>query len=390
MLPLSVKQMERLKEWVRPCDVIPSDQWVNGMPDIATEINGYEVQQQQVGDCSVLSSLAVAAHFELKSRYQRRLISNHIYPQDKFGNPIYNPCGKYIVKLFVNGCWRGVEVDDYLPVNKYEQFLCAYSSRGKLWVSLVEKAYLKLHGGYDFQGSNSSRDLFVLTGWLPDKVKLEKCEDKAALWSKIYRAYKNNDAMITIATGVIQDEDQVGLVGNHAYGVLEIVECEGNRLLLVKNPWGHFRWRGKFSYGDKAWTPSLKQALGYDNFSEDKGVFWITFEAVCAFFSHLDMNWNPDLLQYRKSFFDFWSSSEMQQGSGTLSLKDNPQYFINFSGTAASTMGEIICWVAISKLLVIHKDGSIEDEENSNDYIAMHVFTNPNKGMKLLSDKGCI
>lgn len=45
MLALSVKQMERLKEWVRPCDVIPSDQWINGMPDIATEINGYEVSQ---------------------------------------------------------------------------------------------------------------------------------------------------------------------------------------------------------------------------------------------------------------------------------------------------------------------------------------------------------
>jgi hypothetical protein len=45
MLSLSIKQMERLKEWVRPCDVISGDQWINGMPDIATEINGYEVQQ---------------------------------------------------------------------------------------------------------------------------------------------------------------------------------------------------------------------------------------------------------------------------------------------------------------------------------------------------------
>jgi len=43
MLKLSIKQMERLKEWVRPCDVIPSDQWLNGMPDVATEINGFEV-----------------------------------------------------------------------------------------------------------------------------------------------------------------------------------------------------------------------------------------------------------------------------------------------------------------------------------------------------------
>jgi calpain-7 len=194
--------------------------------------------------------------------------------------------------------------------------------------------------------------------------------------------------MITIATGIIQDEDNVGLVGNHAYGVLEIVECEGHRLLLVKNPWGHFRWRGKFAYGDANWTPSLKKALGYDNFSQDKGVFWINFESVMQWFSHLDMNWNPDLLKYRKSFFDYWSASDMQH-TGTLSIKENPQYFINFSGAQNSTIGQIIAWVAITKLLVIHKDGSFEDEEKSSDYMAMHVFNNPTKGTKVLEDKNC-
>lgn len=271
----------------------------------------------------MLSSLAVAAHFEFKQHWSKRIISNHIYPQDQAGNPIYNPSGKYIVKLFVNGIWRGVEIDDYLPVDKYERFIGAYSSRGKLWVNLIEKAYLKLHGGYDFWGSNSSRDLYVLTGWLPDKQNLSKVQDKDAFWSKIFRAYKNNDCMITIATSNIEDEDRVGLVGHHAYGVLEIVECEGHRLMLVKNPWGHFSWKGKFSYGDAVWTPSLKKALGYDNFAKDKGVFWISFDAVLHWFSHLDMNWNPDLLQYRKSFFDHWSAQEMSH-DGNLSLKENP------------------------------------------------------------------
>ena len=55
----------------------------------------------------------------------------------------------------------------------------------------------------------------------------------------------------------------------------------GFRVLLVKNPWGHFRWNGKFAYSDhETWTPQLKQALGYDNFTEDKGVFWIDWESV--------------------------------------------------------------------------------------------------------------
>lgn len=47
-----------------------------GRPDVATNITGYEVMQRKVGDCSVLSSLAVAAHYEFKLKHQKRLISS--------------------------------------------------------------------------------------------------------------------------------------------------------------------------------------------------------------------------------------------------------------------------------------------------------------------------
>ena len=43
LLTLSVRQMQRLREWARPKDHIDSSNFVNGMPDIATQVNGYEV-----------------------------------------------------------------------------------------------------------------------------------------------------------------------------------------------------------------------------------------------------------------------------------------------------------------------------------------------------------
>jgi len=124
-----------------------------------------------------------------------------------------------------------------------------------LWVSIVEKAYLKAHGGYDFDGSLSSRDLFILTGWLPENIDL-KSYDKEKMWRRIFNGYKNRDCLITCGTGPIEDEDAIGLASCHAYAILEIMEYAGIRLLLVKNPWGHFSYKGKYSVDDhRNWTP---------------------------------------------------------------------------------------------------------------------------------------
>jgi len=93
-----------------------------------------------------------------------------IYPQGGDGMPLFNPHGKYIVKLFVQGLWRQVLIDDIVPVGTtgspqsiHAGMLPSSATPGSIWPQLLSKALLRV-----FQADLRSPTLpaiCVLTGW---------------------------------------------------------------------------------------------------------------------------------------------------------------------------------------------------------------------------------
>ena len=118
---------------------------------------------------------------------ERPFLWEAVYPQNQAGKPVYNPAGKYIVKVFLAGKWRMLEVDDTIPVGEYDEPLILTSGIvGELWPTILAKAvYLlwdKVGGRSKVAGDvDGSLELaktanfaaftfYTLTGWLPQGI----------------------------------------------------------------------------------------------------------------------------------------------------------------------------------------------------------------------------
>ena len=273
-----------------------------------------------------------------------------------------------------------MKIDDFFPVDRNNEVLCSHSTKGKLWCSLLEKAYLKMCNGYNFGGSNTSRDLFIFTSWLPERKHFDKIDDLEKLWDRLVKGDKNRDVMVSISTGNLPNADELGLVENHAYAVLEFKEVDNRKFVLVLNPWGRFYWKGEYSIDDKgSWTTELKQALGYDMLKQrDKGIFWIEFETMAKVFELIEMNWNPDMLNYSITTFGLWNFEDMVDGFEDLSK--TPQYILKFTPNDSDYVDSTYLWVVLSRLILDDNEDFSESSSKDHDYISVHLLENKHKG----------
>ena len=295
-----------------------------------------DIQQGGLGDCWFLSAISVVAErADLVERVceQRRELAKD---------------GKYTFRLFFDGDWRDVTVDDHLPVQMpkaqgkggkrsraagAQQLAYSKAKHNQLWIPLLEKAYAKAHGSYEaIVGGWIREALLDLTGqpcecvdfWAPGF-------DSELCWAKLL-SFKELDFPMGAATS----QSGEGIVGGHAYSVLEVVEvnaamlghqtslarftsaatssssssssssslsssstsssaavtglvAEGGvlRLLRVRNPWSRKEWTGALSAGSELWTPKLRQLLNRG--ADMGGTFWMSYNDMLRRFEHIDV-----------------------------------------------------------------------------------------------------
>ncbi|KAJ5143598.1 uncharacterized protein N7515_002385 [Penicillium bovifimosum] len=363
-LHLSECQRDIFAGWKRPHDLLrtmkATSQTHDAIDPSMSASGQTDLVQDVLTDCSVVASLCATT-----SRAERGLgqhASPTLYPCNEENAPIISQSGKYIFRFYFNGSFRKVVIDDRLPSSKTTRSLHVIDRNNPnfLWPALVEKAYLKVRGGYDFPGSNSGTDLWVLTGWIPEQVFLHHDDATSdEIWGRLYNAFYHGDVVLTIGTGKLTELEQqgLGLVGEHDYAILDMKEFQGRRRLLLKNPWA----------GAEPHVQSGPDSLTLSGSSPlSPGTFWMDCEHVLQNFENLYLNWNPGLFRYREDIHFTWDLSHGRVIAGCF--VKNPQFSIS------SDLGGTV-WLLLGKhFKTDDQQTEFSELESGLGFISIYIF----------------
>ncbi|CAM9362615.1 unnamed protein product, partial [Discosporangium mesarthrocarpum] len=205
----------------------------------------------------------------------------------------------------------------------------AKTNKNQLWPCIVEKAFAKLHGSYGAISGGHICDAFeALTGAPTETVFLDS-PDSEGSWAKLVSF---SDAGFPMGCATAWDPTRTardaGLVGCHAYSILEVRELHGVRgarqptlldfvgptaregvgrragggqcevidgtngqplrLLRIRNPWGRKEWTGDWSRTSEVWTERTLSDLGGRGRPGD-GTFWMGWQDFISRFQVVDV-----------------------------------------------------------------------------------------------------
>lgn len=287
--PNKVKSIFRPKSVKRVGDIFENPQFFINGPEAK------DIRQGQDGDCWLLAALCTLTNkkgliervcvardeavgvygfvFYRDSEWRSEIIDDKLY----LTKPDYDE--SILERLLWEDRERVSSEDEYKKVyqtNSGALYFAQCEDPNETWLPLLEKAYAKAHGDFaTIDGGYTGEGIEDLTGGVTMELFSTDILDKDAFWTnELLRV--NEEFLFGCSSCLFAGwGERKGIIEGHAYSIMRAVEMDGQRLLLLKNPWGKGEWTGPWSDGSKEWTPEWMMKLGH-RFGDD-GAFWISY-----------------------------------------------------------------------------------------------------------------
>ena len=294
---LELKEKKLTIEWERISDRGDFSQIYN------EKISHEQIEQGSLGNCYLMSLIASISHFPKLIIGEKNKESPHLLYNIEYGD-----IGYYEIMFFIDGNFKIVIIDDFIPFFK-ENGIAVFgqSSENYFWVNLVEKAYSKICGGYtsmDVDKNKNTYDHFqVFTGFKFERYTLyDEEKDKFIINQKemqhIFKIIEENLKKDTqkfntiITTGTPDENKGIYLEENympykHSFSILDCKKIKINqekdemKLLLMNNPWGRNVYDegiGKYCLENLNKDYINLKPYIESNLNSEDGSFWIDYD----------------------------------------------------------------------------------------------------------------
>ncbi|KAK9123371.1 hypothetical protein Sjap_012973 [Stephania japonica] len=361
--------------WMRPADIVKENH-MNSRPCLfAGAANPSDVCQGRLGDCWFLSAVAVLTEV---SQISKVIIT-----------PEYNEEGIYTVCFCIQGEWVPVVVDDWIPCETLGKPAFATSKKvNEVWVSILEKAYAKLHGSYEALEGGLVQDALVdLTGGAGEEIDIRSRETQldlasGRLWSQLLR-FKQEGFLLGAGSPSGSDVhiSSSGIVQGHAYSLLQVREVDGHKLVQIRNPWANeVEWNGPWSDSSPEWSDRMRHKLKYVPQQSKDGIFWMSWQDFQIHFRSIYVcRMYPPEMRY--SIHGQWRGYSAGGCQDYDTWHQNPQFRLRAIGNDAEL--PIHVFITLTQgVCFSRKTAGFRNYQSSHDSMMFYI------GMRILKTRG--
>ena len=264
-----------MDKWVRAselteqkCSLYKEDQFGG------SKVNALDVIQGKLGDCYFLSAISVLGEKNVEAMIKTTEVD-------------WKMTGCFCVRFFRDNQEEYVIVDDHFPAiqenGRTEWIFAKGGDLGdELWPMVLEKAYAKLFGAYEYiEAGKVQYALADMVEGFPQQIDLKaEAKNLEVFWSKLTKLFRQGALM---GAGSPENPmgdlaiNQQGIVQGHAYSILDLQDVDSNKLMKLRNPHGKngSEWRGDWSDTCPNWNARMKSKLKYEPRDHEDGIFYM-------------------------------------------------------------------------------------------------------------------